>query len=241
LPQVLFCDWELPDPTRDVGSFRATSLFRLFKSLGYGVSFLPANRHPDPPLLEPLQQQGVCVFCWPEIQRLEQVFREYGKYFDVVVVSRVNVGEACFQLARDFCPRAHLMYDTVGLHFLRAQRQAELADDDLRAKTAASKHQELGFINGADTTLVVSPEEVEVLCQEAPQARVRIVGNFREPLSFDAARQAVAECLAEGKRSAGPITATSRARIESAAAPSPHHLPQGAGRPALNRLTHVER
>lgn len=82
-------------------------------------------------------------------------------------------------------PQCLIGYDTVDLHFLRLQRQAELAatigDEPgaraLTGKAAASRELELGLVRAADLTLVVSEHEQSLLRSLAPEADVRVLSN----------------------------------------------------------------
>lgn len=176
---LLYCDWDVPDADRDSGSFRACNLMQILIDMGYRLTFVPANLYPAEPQVDRLRQMGVFAACGPGFNSLEKIFAQYGEYFDAVVVSRVNVAEACMELVRKHCRKAYRVFDTTDLHFLREEREAELAGDDaLRAKAAATRKKELGFIRQSDVTLVVSHVEKELLRKETPQDRVEIVSNI---------------------------------------------------------------
>jgi GT2 family glycosyltransferase len=176
---LLYCDWDVPDADRDSGSFRAVNLMQILIDMGYRLSFLPANLYPAEPQVDRLRQMGIFAGCGPGFNSLEKFFAQYGEYFDAVVVSRVNVAEACMELVRKYCRKAYRVFDTTDLHFLREQREAELAGDEtLRTKAAATRKKELGFIRQSDVTLVVSHVEKELLRVETPQDRVEIVSNI---------------------------------------------------------------
>ena len=180
---LLYCDLKLPAEDRDSGSLRVCNLMRILMSLGYRISFLPVNLQPTQPFLDRLRQMGIFAMCGPGFTSLDDILARYGGYFDVAIVSRVNVAEVCMNLVRKHCPKASVIFDTTDLHFLREQRHAELINDDaMRTKALATKQKEVGFMEQADLTLVVSPAEVELLRQEAPRARarVRIVSNIHE-------------------------------------------------------------
>lgn len=71
------------------------------------------------------------------------------------------------------------MFDTVDLHFLREMREAELHDDRrLHRHAESTRQRELGLVDWADTTWVVSPIERDLLLQARPDADVRIVSNI---------------------------------------------------------------
>jgi len=106
------------------------------------------------------------------------------------------------------------IFDTVDLHFLREQREAELGRGSLRL-AQRTREQELRLMARADATLVVSTHEHALLAQLLPGARVEVlsnvhevagcrrgfqarrdllfVGGFRHPPNVDAARWLVDE------------------------------------------------
>jgi GT2 family glycosyltransferase/glycosyltransferase involved in cell wall biosynthesis len=182
---VLLIDWEFPAPDCDSGSFRICNLMRILKSLGYRITFVPANMNPIPSRMEALQQEEVFTACGPGIASIEQFLANFGHYYQLVIVSRVNTASVCMDAVRRHCPDAFVIFDTVDLHFLREQRQAELQNSfSLRLNASETKRKEVGFINMADLTLVVSPVEAELLKLEAPHAEVVIVSNIH-PLHGD--------------------------------------------------------
>jgi O-antigen biosynthesis protein len=85
---------------------------------------------------------------------------------------------------RSFVPNALVVFDTVDLHFLRTERQAELEGSTLARAAARSKRdEELALIRKADVTLVVSPFEQALLAELVPDARVMVLSTIHELLS----------------------------------------------------------
>jgi glycosyltransferase involved in cell wall biosynthesis len=86
-------------------------------------------------------------------------------------------------LLRRFAPRAFVAFDTVDLHFLRTERQAEL-EGSTAAQAAARdrRDEELALIGAADLTIVVSEVEQQVLARLAPEASVLLLSNIHEPM-----------------------------------------------------------
>src|SRR5690606_33196643 len=102
-----------------------------------------------------------------------------GHLYNVVVLSRADIADAHIASVKQYCPRAKVVFDTVDLHFLRERRQAELSGDPgLLTSATVRKHQELGVARQADLTLVVSPAEIELFKQEAPDVPVALLSNI---------------------------------------------------------------
>ena len=197
--QVLVIDALTPQPDRDSGSLRLVNLMRLLIDEGAHVVFLPANRSADGDYTRALQQLG--VECWhaPHAARLPTWAREHGPRFDVVLVSRHYVASEFFPLLRRHAPQARLLFDTVDLHYLRERRAAELSGDaaGLRA-AAATRARELALIRQADATLVVSEVERQLLAEDAPSARVRVLSNLHEVAPAGSGPEARADLLFVG-------------------------------------------
>ncbi|MEJ2400590.1 MAG: glycosyltransferase [Xanthomonadales bacterium] len=179
--RILVVDAYTPEPDQDSGSLRLLYLMECFRDLGYGVTFMPDNRAYTGRYTRALQRIGVEVVYDPWIGSLQRFLGERGEEFDFVMVSRHYVASKYLGPVRRHCPRARFIFDTVDLHYLREERQAELEDSlPLKRSAAQTRRSELAVINEADVTLVVSPVEKTVLEEAAPEARVHIVSNVHE-------------------------------------------------------------
>ncbi|MBJ6985367.1 glycosyltransferase [Luteimonas sp. MC1750] len=189
--QVLVIDALTPQPDRDSGSVRLCNLMRLLRREGAHVVFLPANRHYDGRYTDALRQLGVEVWCAPHGARAPAWLAEHGPRFDVAMVCRHYVASEFLPLLRRHAPQARLVFDSIDLHYLRETRTAEVTADATMARAAErTRRRELGVIAAADTTLVVSSVERDVLGADAPGARVDVLSNVHEVagpgLAFDA-------------------------------------------------------
>ena len=217
--QVLVIDALTPAADRDSGSLRLLNLMRLLREEGAHVVFLPANRTHAGRYTRALQQLGVETWYAPWARRAPAWLAEHGPRFDSVLVCRHYVAREFLPLLRRHAPRARIVFDTIDLHYLRERRGAELAADPaLRRHAERTRVRELDIIARADTTLVVSAAEHELLARDAPLARVEVlsnlhrlsgpglpfaqrhdlvfVGGFRHPPNVDAVRWFVTEAFA---------------------------------------------
>ena len=209
--RVLVIDSYTPTPDRDSGSVRMVGLLSLLVEEGCSVVFMGQNLSHDGPYTEALQQLGIEVWWQPWARYLPHWLAPHGKKFDAIIVSRHYVLMPLLPMLRELAPQAQIVFDTVDLHFLREQREAEQSDNHSAHSTAQrTKGLELGLIRKSDLTWVVSEVERELLRPLAPQARVEIVsnihsisddtpgfdsrsdlvfvGSFRHPPNVDAAR-----------------------------------------------------
>ncbi|WP_229668555.1 glycosyltransferase [Arenimonas soli] len=179
--RVLVLDACTPTPDRDSGSLRMTALLRLLREEGCSVVFFPENRAHDGAYTEALQQLGVEAWWHPWLADVPRWLAQHGDRFDLVIGSRHYVLGPVLPLLRLQAPRARVVFDTVDLHFLREQREAELAGDAAGLRTAArTRKAELALVAQADLTWVVSEAERVLLASEAPGARVDVVSNIHD-------------------------------------------------------------
>lgn len=179
--EVLIIDATTPQPDHDSGSLRLVNAMRVMRAEGHAVTFFADNRAWVERYTAELQQLGIEVLWHPWLADPVQWFAENGKRFDLVMISRHYIASSYVGLVRLHAPQARLVFDTVDLHYLREQREAELTGrEDLAQVADATRTRELALIRSCDITLVVSPVEQELLRHEAPGARVEVLSNVHE-------------------------------------------------------------
>ena len=179
--RVLVLDACTPTPDRDSGSVRMSALLRALRAEGCSVAFFAENRAHDGRYTEALQQAGIEVWWHPYLDDVPRWLAARGDEFDLVIASRHYVLGPMLPLLRRHAPRAHLVFDTVDLHHVREQREAELADDAAALRNAArTRRAELALIREVDRTWVVSAAERRMLQAEVPEARIEVVSNIHE-------------------------------------------------------------
>ena len=176
--RALVIDAVTPMPQQDSGSVRMFALLKLLDQIGYQTSFMPSNLAWAGADSIGLQQAGIEVLTAPWLNDAEDWLAEHGSDLDLVLVSRHYVLSPLLRLIRYYCPNARLLFDTVDLHFLREEREAELAGSAaVRREAARTRRAELELVDKADATLVVSEFEAGLLADLKPDARVQVVSN----------------------------------------------------------------
>jgi len=183
---VLVADHQVPTPDRDSGSVRLYRVLRELRAMGERVVFFPSNGALLQPYTTDLQQMGVTVIA--DGAQQAAFLREAGPVLTLAVLSRPAVAWGLLEDLRMLAPNCLVAYDTVDLHFLRLQRQANVVahggDGDhasaLRRKAAASRELELGLVRATDVTLVVSEVEKDLLAELVPAAAVKVLSNVHE-------------------------------------------------------------
>ncbi|PZO09693.1 MAG: glycosyl transferase [Lysobacteraceae bacterium] len=179
--RVLVMDACTPTPDRDSGSLRMVALMRAMRDEGCSVVFFAQNTAHDGAYTRALQQLGVEAWWHPFLSDVPTWLARHGARFDLVVGSRHYVLAPVLPLLRTHAPKAHVVFDTVDLHHLREQREAEVGGDAAQLRKAArTRRIELGLIAQCDTTWVVSGAEQALLVQELPDAKVHVVSNIHD-------------------------------------------------------------
>lgn len=171
---VLIIDSVYPRPNEDSGSVDAMNLVLSLKALGYDVSFLPtAEFSSDSPNKSALEAIGVSCPSSRNYASPEDVIKSLGRSVDVCILSWVHAGGAFMESVRRHCVDAKVIFNTVDLHFLREQRDANLKSDRKLLNLALrTKERELALIRLADTTVVVSEAEDDLLKKLVPGSPV---------------------------------------------------------------------
>lgn len=178
---VFIMDALTPDPRRDAGSLQLYNIMKLFRDMGWRVTFMADNLAASAADLRTLGAIGVHVLCKPHVSSLSSWLKEEGDNIDAVLLCRHYVADPNLPLIRRLAPQARLLFDTVDVHFLRERRAAEHTNNPALARRAAvSQQAELAIIRACHATFVVSTVELELLRQEVPGAQVMLLPNMHE-------------------------------------------------------------
>ncbi len=178
---VLVVDATTPTPDQDSGSLRMCAVLKICLDMGFRVTFVPENLAWDGAYSRRLQALGVQTLFAPHTDSLEGWLKEYGGGLNAVIASRHYVASGILPLVRHYTPHARFLFDTVDLHFLREEREAELrATAAARRAAHKTRNQELRLIRQADLTLVVSPAEKDLLESIEPGADIRVLSNIHD-------------------------------------------------------------
>jgi GT2 family glycosyltransferase len=176
---ILVIDHHLPMPDRDSGSLRMFQILKILHRLGHRVTFLPDNLADMPPYTCELQKRGIQVVHHPYVKRVRDYLMSHGAMFDVVVLSRCDFARKHIADVRLHAPQSRIIFDTVDLHYLREQREAQLTQDpDVRRKAQERQLLEDYLIKEADETWVVSPIEQQMLQENWPHKSIQLVSNI---------------------------------------------------------------
>jgi hypothetical protein len=167
---MLFIDERIPTPDRDAGSLNAWEVMRACQRAGYKVSMYALDvRFRTPGYTAALERVGIECLLSPYVPQLSQHLQQSGADYDLIWICRVTCAAPYLADLRAFAPQASIVFQAADLHFLRAERQAELHGGD-PAPVAELRARELAVIEEADCTVLHSPVEQALLARLVPEA-----------------------------------------------------------------------
>jgi len=177
--RILVIDHHLPMPDRDSGSLRMFHILTILQSLKHQVTFVPDNLADISPYGDDLRKRGIIFLHHPHIKSIREHLKTDGGKFDVVILSRCDFARKHIAHVREYAPQSRVIFDTVDLHFLREERQAEMTNDpEVRRAADEKRRLEYELIDQADETWVVSPTERDMIRAARPEKSVEVVSNI---------------------------------------------------------------
>jgi glycosyltransferase involved in cell wall biosynthesis len=154
-------------------------MLKILSELGHKVTFIGDNPVPMEPYTQELQQGGVEVVYSPYILSVREHIRQFGWYFDVVILSRARIAKKYVDSVKKVCPQAKIIFDTVDLEFLREHRRAKVENSERLLKAAEKlRARDLYVAQSSALTLAVSQMEKDLLLQEAPSLNVEVLSTI---------------------------------------------------------------
>jgi GT2 family glycosyltransferase len=176
---ILVIDHHIPTPDRDSGSHRMSIILRSLIEMGHSVTFIEGSPTADSRYTDNLQQAGIEVLSGRHALFSSGFLRRYGKFYDLVILSRLHVALNYIGLVKRYCPRAVVIYDTVDLEYVRASRHAALTHDDtLRHYADRMKKAELRLTSMVDSILTVSEVDRQLLLEDSPHLPVQVIPDI---------------------------------------------------------------
>jgi len=178
---ALIVDVTTPMPDKDSGSIDTLQYIRMMQALGFKVVFCPHDLRHAGRYTEALQRIGVECLYQPYTPSLSAHLETCGTYYDLVMLERAHHAMQHMGAVRRFCRNARVIFNTVDLHFIREERQAQVEQSAELAKQARrTKALEYAVMRRSDATIVISESEREIVQREWPGIRVAAIPYARE-------------------------------------------------------------
>jgi GT2 family glycosyltransferase len=178
---ILVIDHHVPMSDKDAGSVRMFHILNILHQLGHRVTFIPDNLANIPPYGDELQKRGIEIIYHPYFKKVRDYLISYGPEFDAVVLSRCDFARKHIADTRLYAPRSRIIFDTVDLHFVRTDREAQITGNpETREKARQQEELEYDLIDQSDETWVVSSAEQKLLREARPDKSIEIVSTIAE-------------------------------------------------------------
>jgi hypothetical protein len=146
---ILVIDHHLPMPDKDAGSVRMFHILNILHQLGHRVTFVPYNLANISPFGHELQMRGIEIIYHPYFKKVRDYLISHGPEFDAVILSLCDFARKHIADTRLCAPRSRIIFDTVDLHFVRTDREAQLmSNPETRDVTAKSVRPRILFLSG---------------------------------------------------------------------------------------------
>jgi Glycosyl transferases group 1 len=193
-PMALVIDYRWPQPDRDSGSIDVMRMVSALLDLGFRVVFSANSDYPDASADRArLARHG--VRCLPAGAEIERFLCQEGGTLDLCVLTRVFGGGAYLEAVSRYCPTVPIVFNMVDLHFLRAEREAQLRGDQKGlALSKRTRMREELVASRADATIVVSDHESALLAAALPEAyivQLPLAREINRPQAGFAARRGI--------------------------------------------------
>ena len=178
---ILVIDTTTPTPDRDAGSLTAWYFLKSMVELGYSVDFIPADLSDLGKYTANINSIGVKTYSAQDIKTIEEYLIKAKDSIDVVFLYRVHTAASIFPLIKKYLPSAKIVFNTVDLHYLREEREAEL-NSDLAKKIKAKRTKEIEYklMEESDVTIVLSEIEVELVRAESAKVNLKTIPLLME-------------------------------------------------------------
>jgi glycosyltransferase involved in cell wall biosynthesis len=174
LDRILVLDDRVPHTDRGSGDPRMAALLGELVELypDARITLAAAEGHEADRYAEPLLARGIEVVAPPV--DWDRWFEHRRYHYSIAIVSRGQNWERFDELLRRTQPQALRVFDTEALTFRRLELQSGLSDSredqaHFTAQGALIRQWEMRALQEADAVFCVSPEELEVVAQAAPE------------------------------------------------------------------------
>lgn len=178
---VVYIDHYVPFYDKDAGSRSTFNYIKSMLAININVKFIGANFFPHEPYTSALQGLGV------EVLYGENCARNWKKWFstncsqiDVIYMHRPHITEDFIDHISSLKSRPKLIYFGHDLHFLRVERENEIAGNDSGLEISEDwKRRELSIFTKVDKVYYPSHIEVEKVKELSPYTNVSVLPLYR--------------------------------------------------------------
>lgn len=185
---ILVIDDTTPTPDQDSGSLRLFQLMKIMRSMGYHLIFLANDGKKKGRYTNDLIAIGAeIIYKFPNRKGMLEILAEKIRSVDVAWICKFQ-NNIDFDFIFDINKKLKRVYDTIDLHYLRIQREADLIKDNrLLAHAQLVKEIEISNAKKADLTISITEDERLLLAQEGIEHVVSIPNIHSTKMNEDSA------------------------------------------------------
>lgn len=180
--RLLVITHTFPLPDLDGASLRSLRIMQAVRDLGWSVTNL-ATGHVFHPAYTARRDEARALLAANRIEAAGPAaplaHLTTDARFDAILLAVVPGTPGFIDDLRRLAPRAVIIFDTIELTFVSMLRAARLRRSEALLQQARTvQARQLQTAAAADYTLVVTPEEADLLQQLCPSAQVRVLSNI---------------------------------------------------------------
>ncbi len=180
--RLLVITHTFPLPDLDGASLRSLRIMQAVRDLGWNVTNLAAG-HAFHPAYTARIDEARALLAGNRITAAGPAaplaYLATAERFDAILLAVVPGAPGFMDELRHLAPRAVIIFDTIELTFVSMLRAARLRRSETLLQQARTvQAQQLQIASTADYTLVVTPEEADLLQRLCPAAQVRVLSNI---------------------------------------------------------------
>ena len=180
--RLLVITHTFPLPDLDGASLRSLRIMQAVRDLGWSVTNL-ATGHVFHPAYTARSDEARALLAANHVEAAGPAaplaYLTADARFDAILLAVVPGTPGFIDDLRRLAPRAVIIFDTIELTFVSMLRAARLRRSEALLQQARTvQARQLQTAAAADYTLVVTPEEADLLQQLCPTAQVRVLSNI---------------------------------------------------------------
>lgn len=176
---ILVIDHHILTPDRDSGSHRMSLILQTLLEQGHSVTFIEGFPTMSVEYTDQMQQEGIEVLSGRHALFYRSYLGNYGKNFDLVILSRLHVALKKITSIKKYCPDASIIYDTVDVEYVRQLRRA-IVEGDIKLEKYAQKQKkaEFGLLSHVHRVWTVSGDDQNTLLRDSPYLTIDIIPDI---------------------------------------------------------------
>ncbi len=181
---ILIIDHYVPEPDKDAGSKSSLNIIKIFKALGFHVTFIGDNFYRSEPYTSNLQSMAVEVIYGSDYAyNWKQYLKKNLRYFDLVLLNRSWISDKYIdyfiELRNSGLDLPKTIFYPHDLSFIRLEREYKATGNRKYLEEAIkSKETEYKIFKEVDAIIVITKDEEEIVRGDFKDKYIRTAPIF---------------------------------------------------------------